>query len=509
MQILGLHFDYPFLRLALLEEKGKEVEIRSLRPGFEISGEDVKRLYTNIWKGPVATGIDSLVRLLDIKLSNIQQVEQGLPFQIESLTHVPIEEMSFVSSVRSKEEGAEATVFLATKKAIRDRLEECKNISIDLDLLTAIPQALVSFANFRCPDLSSAFLVNLGSQDWTCAWMEKGLIKKSFTIHEGIESLLSTLWEDRKRVLFQKEVDGVAKQIDLMQLKEHLNPHLSKQLEKLRGKLTSALFSFRQAAGPRPVLFTGRLDSFGHLREYLLDSTLDLGVYDPTIPFSSDEQKCAIAIGLALELHSKRIKPIQFLKGEFTPRKTWLKAGLWAAALLACSVVLSGGLSAFGRHQIQAQKAEMVERLRKLSDPKQSRSLTTEEDSIEQAISLIEKHNKEEPYLLQSPTVSEVITWVAKHPLLEIFVQSNDPLEVTGLKYQLLSFPKIANLKEPYEAKVELEFKAKSPMNARKFHEALLQGDELVDSGKEITWETQSECYKTTFYLKNRTPHVH
>ena len=60
-------------------------------------------------------------------------------------------------------------------------------------------------------------------------------------------------------------------------------------------------------------------------------------------------------------------------------------------------------------------------------------------------------------------------------------------------------------INEPYLAKIELEFQVNSPMTARKFHEYLLQGeDPIIQTKKEISWESLSDSYRTSFYLKNR-----
>ena len=86
--------------------------------------------------------------------------------------------------------------------------------------------------------------------------------------------------------------------------------------------------------------------------------------------------------------------------------------------------------------------------------------------------------------------------------------KEQDPIEILSLRYQLLKFPKLDASQEPYQAKVEIEFKVKSPLNARKFHEALLKGDERVDPSLEVNWEALNDLYRVSFYLKNRSPHV-
>jgi hypothetical protein len=130
------------------------------------------------------------------------------------------------------------------------------------------------------------------------------------------------------------------------------------------------------------------------------------------------------------------------------------------------------------------------------------------ERGIEEAAIAIQKYDKESPYILQVPNVTEVLAWITAHPLIEALKNTSDPLEIKGMKYQLVSFPHIDALREPYKAKVDLEFFVKSPMNARKFHEALLQGDDFVNSQEDLLWDASGDTYHTSFFLKNKELNV-
>ncbi len=424
-----------------------------------------------------------------------------------------LEELTYATQIHLHKTGAESTIFLTSKESLKSLLKKWSDLSVEPDFVTASPEALVRFAQFKYPALSSAFLVDLGSQEWTCAWMEKGEIKKSFTVQDGIESLLFALWEDRKKSLFPKEIKGIAKQIDLLQLKSHLNPKLSEQLIELRNKLNGVLFSFQQAGGVKPVFFTGRTDAFGNLSKYLLEITSDLSEFESPIPLNFEEAKCAMAIGFALSRSVKESMKVQFLKGEFTTKKAWRKSGYWGSGLTLASLLLSAALVYCGNRHFLGIREEMAGALKKTierTDKNLGASLFTDgiNTGIGRAFQSIQKYDIESPYLLSSPSVSEAITWISSHPLLEALQTAGDPLEILNLNYHLVSFPRIGALRDPYTAKMELEFRVKSPMSARKFHEALLQGDALVDPNQEISWESLSNSYRTSFYLKNRQPYV-
>lgn len=513
MQILGLHYDRPYLRLAAIDYKGKRARIQSLKSWVPNSPEDVKQIYTPKRANRIATAIPALVRHLEFKISSSKQVEQILPFQIESVTSISLEDLVYTPTLFPTDTGLGATIFFTSKESLKNHLEEWKSLFWIPDLVTSTATALVRFAHFRCPDLSNAILIDLGSQEWTCIWLENGNVKKTFIIDEGVESLIAALWEDRKKVLFQKEIEGVAKQIDLIQLKAHLNPHLSARLIKLRNKLSNVLFAFYEAGNVKSVFFTGRIDAFGHLRDYLLEIAPEFSLYEPPLALPIDEYKFAIPIGSALEHSAKQKEKVQFLKGEFTPQKSWTRAGFWGIFLLLFSIFFSAILGISGYCRYKNQKEEIADSFQKvlqrtdkiLAD---NLFLAGIEEGIEQAISAIQKHDKEAPYLPQTPSVSEVLAWLSSHPLLEALQSTNDPLDIQNIKYQLISFPHIGAMRDPYRGKVELEFQVKSPMNARKFHEVLLQGDSMVDPNEEITWETLSDTYRTSFYLKNRVFYV-
>ncbi len=143
-------------------------------------------------------------------------------------------------------------------------------------------------------------------------------------------------------------------------------------------------------------------------------------------------------------------------------------------------------------------------------DPQsKERLIENAEMALEQWVAGIETYTKEYPYILDAPRIAEVLSWLHNHPILQECKSEKDPLEVKELRYQLLEYPKIGASQQHYLAKVDLQFRVKSPMNARKFHEALLQGDALVDPRKEIAWEALSDSYRSSFYLKpQKSPYV-
>ncbi len=513
MLILGIHLDPPYFRGALLQKTRKGIEIRALKTSFLYEPDNVKQLYIDpkkerflgsvlpYFKGRIATGLsakDLLVRSMELKISNMRHIEEAIAFQSEAMSHFDPEEIITIPVLQKKDkEHTEALLFTVPREALRHHLLEMEKWEVDPDAVSAIPAALCEFARWKFPTLTDAFIIDLGSSEWTCAWMEKGQLKKAHAIPGGIESLLAKLLEDRKKIFLEKEIEGAARQIDLLLLKPELNPHLSAKLNELRQELSKVYHSFQRGTEKKAILFTGRTDAFIHLREFLIDAS------ETQLPLTLEEQKFASPLGLALtQAHSH---PLQFLREEFFPRKNWRKMGFYALTLITASLLLSGALLTLGLQSIRSRKLEMLGSLQK---KKISTDTSDVEERIDRWISAVETHNKEYPYLLQAPKAAEVLAWIASHPLLEELKKEGDPIELRELKYRLVKFPKIGSPKEPYQAKVELEFQFKSAMNARRFHEALLEGDSQVDPRLEITWDALNEGYRTSFFLKNRSPHV-
>jgi hypothetical protein len=243
--------------------------------------------------------------------------------------------------------------------------------------------------------------------------------------------------------------------------------------------LRDVLSSFQETGGRKPILFTGHADSFASLLEGLPAVVL----HEPEIPFTPEERLCALSIGAALQCREK--KRLQFLAGAFTPRRAFRDAGKKTVAFLLGSLFLSLFIAYFSQLELDGHRQAL------------------ESQALHETFSVIEKYSAENPYLLQVPTVTEVLSWLSGHPLAHL----EDPIQWIDVRYQLNEYPQIGSMKTPYAASVEIEFQVKNPMNARKFHDALLQDNLFVDSTKEVSWESLTDGYRASFQLKNRTPH--
>ena len=506
MNILGIHLDYPFVRLSLIRKQGKVVDNRNLKmislepPEGRNSTktappERAIALFLENFKGKVASGLsanDFLVRSIETKTISPKHLEDTIRFQSEAISHFKTEEILTVPLVSKKDE--DTLLFTVLKKSLETHLSDLSNLNIEPDSVSTVSSALCHFIQWKYPKLQDAFLIDLGSNEIVCALLKNGKLKKSNQIPGGITSLFGALLEDRKKILLKKEIEGAAKQIDLLLLKPRLNSNLSSLLKDTKLKIEQIYYSYTRGV-PIPVIFTGFSDSFFHLREYLMDFS------EREYPLSLEEQHFAVSLGLAIEQTSPH--RLQLLRDEFFPDKNWSRMGLSALMLLLFSTLLSLGLIFWGLQSNSTRTKKMFE----VSNLSVAKNYEEMEEKLDSWITSIEKNNKEYPYILQAPRTLRVLSWISNHPLLNE-LKIEDPIEIHEVRYQLERYPKANSNRDPFLAKVELEFSFQSAINSRRFHEALRKGDDLVNPNLEITWEALQNSFRTTFYLKNERPYV-
>lgn len=515
MQILGISIDKPFLRIALVEKNRKRSEIIYLKSFLLDEPENVKQFYTPAFKGKISSALcakNLLMRSLDVNTNSTKHLDQVIAFQSEATSYFNEESVLSVPLINQKDkEKSEILLFTASREAIREHLSLLENLKFNPDCVTASPLSLIDYIKWKLPDLQDAYIVDLGSDEWTCLCLEKGELKKFHSIAGGTEALLAALCEDRKKNLFRKEVTGIAKQIDLLQLKAPLNTHLSAQLIAMKQELSRIIYSFSHIYGPKPVFFTGRVDAFGQMQEYLEEALGDSITPNITHEIPKEEQKYALSIGLAIGYGAKSL---QFRKDEFFPQKYWKRAGLYSLCFMAASLLISISLVMLGNYIQKSHSQEMLTSLHAMlnqQDPPLAQkifSYTNEEEILNQWYRAVSTYSKEYPYVKQYPKVANILSWIYGHPLIVQAKQEPDPIFINYVHYQLLQCPKLDTPKDLPQAKVEIEFTTKNPLHARKFHQSLHQGEGWVDNSQDIQWEALENLYRTSFYLKMENPYA-
>lgn len=500
---IGIQFDPPYLLASLIEKGRKGVSVRSLQSVLLSHPDDVKRLYIENFRGKIHTGLSAaelLIRPFEMEIRDSRYLEEAVAFQAEATSHLPKGEFLTAPWIYQKGKETKSLLLTVPRQALHTHLALCKEFSFDPDSVSVVSSALCHFLQWKAPSLTDALVVHLGSNEWTCVWVQEGILKKSYSIPGGTEALLMALWEDRKRIHLQKEISGVARQIDLLQFKPHLNTHLANRLQEMRQELSKAIHFFQrnEKQEKKPLLFTGRVDAFAHFTKFLATPLQEIAITDT--PFHLDASKYAVSLGLALEQTAQA--PLQLLREEFFPRKNWQRLGAYALAILGSSFLLSFLLALCLWQSFEMRKGQLLSSLRHSLDHWGVPSNTANINALlDRWVQAVETHNTEYLYIPQAPKASEVLSWISAHPLFQ-------GVAIDTIHYQLVQCPRIGAMKEPYLAKVKLEFQVEETTHARRIHEALLKGDALVDPSKELHWEALNDSYRTTFFLKNRSPHV-
>ncbi len=503
MKSIGILLDGSTLKLASIQKKGRSLDVLRLQ-SHPLEQLNVKQLDIHGFSNRLASGLpggDLIIQSLPFRSKIKEDLRQALALQAETALHLDPEET--LTSLHIEKQEKRAIAYSTTKTALETHLKSFAKIGLDPELVGAVPIGLLSLIRWKAPELRSFFLIDIGLGSTTCIWAEDGILQRAHGIPLGIEQIKMPFAEDRKKSLVGRE----RREIDFSSLKPGLFPNLSEERFALRRDLEKILHSFQCR---RPLIFTGEFALGGELREFLFETLCEFVSEEKRPLLSLEEIRYASCLGLALDPLTACDRPVQFRKSPSLPFKTWDRLGRLTSGFLAASAVLSAGFYAAGSSFIQSREQEVVRNLETWTaskDPALREELFSGDQNSQELVrrwlALVEKNTREYPFIPKAPRVIQCLEWLSSHPLLESFAAGNDPISFEKINYRLVSFPRLEAMKDPYLVKLELEFKVSSPLHARKFHEMLLQSPQIVDASKELTWDVQQDCYRTTFYLCN------
>lgn len=477
MRGIGIQIDGPYILRAVVKRTRDQCAVVDCST---LSPEDLNTDNTQA-RQPVISGLhsnDLIIRSRSFAPARSKKLRQAFILQVEAQLYLKAEDLITVTVFESSEK--RATTYSTTHAALHAHLQTLQHVQMNPERVSAIPSALKAFIKWKAPELSSYFLIHIGREIADCIWVEKDLIQKAHAISLG-----------KAR---QKNDDLSSTQS--FSLDEH---------GRFRRELLKIVHSFQCQ---RPLIFTGDVSS--DTRDFLMETLCECVSDEKKINASDEEQHYAIPIGLAIEYVQNRKQPIQFRVGHFFSGQNWQKLGRRCACLIGASAMLAASIYGFGSWWMEKREKEIVHVLESWTaqkDPSLRLELfsagTDTNTLVNQWIKLVEQNAKDYRFLMKAPKVSETLDWLTHHPLLNSFIEASDPISFEQIRYQLVSFPHLEALEDPYLAKVELEFTVNSPLHARKFHEMLLQESEKIDSSHEVSWEVLPGRYRTAFYLKN------
>ena len=497
MLATGIQIDGPILRYATVKQNYRDLRILDLQT-LPIHDQKVKPLYFG-QKGTQISGLmssDLIIRAIPFVATMSRKLKKALVLQTEAQLHFKADDLITTAVINAK--AKRATTYSTTRSALATHLQELGALQLDPERVGAIPAALKAFVRWKAPEVSSYFLIDLGWGSVNCIWVENDELQKAHAIRFGLQQLKNAFLEDRKKLNSKEKVE-----IDFTEFKTSQYPTLAEEAKAFRRELSKILHSFQCQ---RPLILTGELTSNG-LKEFLLEALHDCISEEKNIGLSVDEQRYASCIGLSLDYLINRQQPIQFRSGSpvSCQKLGRISTSLFVAAGAFCALVF--GVSSMWMDQREAEIIHSLETWTAAKDPALRLELfsagSQTKDLVDQWLKLIEKNAADYRFIMKAPRVSQFLDWLSHHPLVESFRMAGDPISFEHIRYQLVSFPRLEALNEPYLTKVDIDFKVESPLHARKFHETLLQGDSLIDTSHEITWDVLSDRYKVSFYLKN------
>lgn len=502
MKATGIQIDGSYLLQATLRLARQNIVIIDLKTSL-IADLKVKPLYFDRNSGILISGLSSrdlIIRDHSIALTPTANLRRALILQAEAQLHLKQEELLTVAQINGREK--QAITYTTTCSALAAHLHAFSDLLLDPERVSAIPCALQSFIQWKAPDVTSYFLLDISQTATNCIWVEKNALQKVHSYPAGWQHLLLAFQEERKKLFPVRDPDD----IDFSVLKTNQYPAFAEKARLLRRELSKMIHSFQCR---RPLIFTG--ETANGFRTYLLELLQNSIVEEKILGLSIDEHRYAQCIGLGIDYLTNRKQPIQFRSASSLSKRTWQKVGSINAALLIISVIVSAFFWKMGTWWIEKREAEIVRHLESWTaakDPSLRRELFLAGSDTQilaaQWMNLIEKNSKDYRFIMKAPKTAQFLDWLTHHPFVESLRASSDPISFEQIRYQLVSFPRIDAPEKPYLVKIDLDFKVASPLHAKKFHEALLQETPWIDAPQGVTWEMTGALYKTSFYLKNQ-----
>lgn len=469
---------------------------------------------------------DVLTRQLQMTLTKEKDINQVLPFEVETLLPFSLDEAVLDKEiVSSTKEGSQVTVFAAKKEDLVHHLEQMSNLDIEPEVVSCTPFALAAFArefvdSQECSQECSQeplIALHIGWKETCAVLIHQGKFIASHSSNTNLWQLLTQFAGENNplEVLnsFYKEVPSSSLDSLVLEVK----------------RVIFALAKQFKGDGVSQILLTGDGVKIAALKEKLLqkgslsEASLLANGYDHEQLLSY-----AISIGLAISSLPLPQNQINFRQAELSyprPLKRMIRP---LVLLFAASVLFSIGLYFYSKTSVTTErrkaKTAYIELLQTLGtsyeefentwkrERPSARSVSIEQlttDELSARVREIEKQQSQSqaPFSLHPniPRVADLLAWLSTHPLIKGEERMRPKLKIDSLTYKMVKLPSQSKPNEHYQVKVDLDFTAASPRYAREFHEALMAPNEMVDPSTEVQWSADREKFRTSFFLKDKT----
>ncbi|MEC7840245.1 MAG: hypothetical protein VX777_09435 [Chlamydiota bacterium] len=546
LNTVGLQIDGSLLKAVHLEKKKGKIHLIDLY-SIDISSETVadnvnplsltdrgkqlaRDLKTHLSLSAVESS-ETLVRPLFVQLKKDKDIAAVIGFQSEPILPYSSDEAVIDwLKVGQEENGSHLSVYAVKKDHVQRHLDEWNGYGIDPENVSVVPVAMTAFTNYFVTSDTSYFAVHIGNETTTCGLVVEGQLLGAQSFHKGVNDLVVALEKDSATSIYD---------VDFMNISDKDFPHLFNGVDQFKLEIMKNLLSLTKLLKGKElekIVFTGIGATLLKFNDKLCQSLKKQQItFEVPSEFSCDRStllKYDIAIGLALSGIPGIKTQVDLRQQELSYPNPWKRIlkpvalYLVACFLLAWGAYMSGMASS--RYKEDTLKEKFGSLLALMDKPYKSfeeefessqgetSGLTIEELDVNDLFDRLDYLNEEvdkapEPIALMpnTPRVSDILAWLATHPNVVLAGDEKGlrkPLiKIDSFNYNMMKRPEEKKRNNKYQVKVELEFTSPTPKLAREFHDALIEGNDFVDTKGEVKWSSNRGRYRTSFYLKDKT----
>lgn len=463
-----------------------------------------------------------LIKEVEIPIAKGKKIEALLKFQAEPLLPYPIDQALLAFSFNQRiEDKLLFTLFATRHDFVRKHLDQFEADGIEPQVVSCIPAALAAFNQILEAPPGAKWIGHFAQEGTTLLLLINGKIAGCHFTSKGQKECLEGLAKDLS-YSSEEAYRFFLAEANFSSFRKEKYPCLMKFIQEWQSEVAKILLAFHleHSESPQDLILCGEIASLPHF-EQLLDLEYLPQIHKPHSPIFSQLdsrklQQFAVAIGLALQALPSSEEQVNFLQGELSPCQpfAFLKKNFviyYALCFLLTLLLFFAGQQFLNQKELELEnKARVILSIYHFQDEDiDTDGLTTKEKAEE-----ILAHSLKSPVFLyplfpQIPRIQDFLGWFESHAALSnLFkegIEEQQPAVIERLSYQLVKKPSKKKPKEPYRAKVEVEFKAGSSSLGREVHEILLKAPEMIDLKEGVQWSCHATLYRTSFFLKDKT----
>ena len=496
-EVLGIDLSNDKALSALVTYEKGAAQIRKLHSldlgGVKQLDKDLAREFGSLEETLKVTALETehvLIRPIDLTLTKDKDIDAVLEFQAEPLLPYESEEALLDRQmIERKADGTRISLFAVKLEYMVEHLKRFNDLGLNPEAVSASPAALALFARQFSPIEGPHAIVHISAKTTCCVLVNNGTVLAAR--HAPGSDKLNAQQVSQALLSLSHNESGVADQILLTGTSLE-----NKQLAKLTACLN------RPLATPVPTANS---------------------------PFSaSDLQQHAIAIGLGIGCLPSEKQGVNFRQKTCAYPQPWRRFRKKLTSYFVLIGALTATLIMANNTRFRKQEVELrqqyVNLLGVLKETpesfeseflgKQSNSGSTTNQLSAGEIGTRVEYIREKlkgtadifPLEPNVAKVSELLAWLSSHPQVVGEPGSNgEGITLDALSYQMTRRPDFSRKREKYQVKVDLEFSATSPREAREFHDALITPNAFIDPKGDVKWGSSRGRYKASFFLKDRT----